>query len=466
MNDFIRYILWELKNSLVLVFLAGIAVAGVLVVCCRIHTKRHGGQKKFPWGKVVIWLMFAAYLVILIYATMLRGAGVFRRHWNLHLFRAWREAWNNFSVKSWANVLLNVALFGPLGFLLPLLGKKFRKGYLTLPLCFGVSLLIELGQLAVGRGVCDIDDLFCNTLGGAMGYFAAMAVLTMVTGKEKRVKGALAYVCLLLMPMLAVGGIFIAYEAREMGNLPMAPAYTQNTRNVTWRISCELPQKTDAMAVYQTVTLDSAACDELANELARLTGQEVLSVSYYQELAYYNLSRGILSVYYHDGSYEFSFGFSTKEDEWADADRETLEKALEFFHIQIPEEAQFHAEGDGWHSFTCQRYSSGNGMVDGQLRCRYASDGTVKDIENHLVYYTYAQNLPVISPEEAYARLRAGKFQDYGAFEYYKPEEISVIGCTLGYCIDTKGFYQPVYYFDIAEVNGSYSDRIMIPALE
>ena len=413
-----------------------------------------------------MWLLFAGYLVILVYATMLRGAGVFRRHWNLHLFRAWREAWNNYSVKSWANVLLNVALFGPLGFLLPLLGRKFRKWQLTVPVCFGVSLLIELVQLAIGRGVCDVDDLFCNTLGGAMGCFAAMALLSLSGEKGKRRKPALIYGCLVLLPVIAVGSIFAAYEAKPLGNLPMAPAYTQNTRGITWSLNCRLPQATDTMAVYRTAALGNAACDALAQELAGLTGQEVLMVSYYQEFAYYNLSRGILSVYYYDGSYEFSFGFSMQEDAWVETDRETLEKALEPFRIQVPEAAEFRYEGDGWHSFTCLRYASGNGMADGELRCRYASDGTVRDIENHLIFYTHDQNLPVISSEEAYARLQAGKFQDYGAFEYYPHEGIRVDGCELGYCVDTKGFYQPVYWFDIAAVNGTYSDRIMIPALE
>lgn len=466
MNEFIRYVLWELKNSLLLVFLAGIVVTGVLAVCSRVYNKRHGGQKKFPWGRAVLCLLFAGYLVVLIYATMLRGGGVFRRHWNLHLFRAWREAWNNFSVKSWANVLLNVALFGPLGFLLPLLGRKFRKGYLTVPVCFGVSLFIELVQLAVGRGVCDVDDLFCNALGGAMGYFAVMAVLAFSNEKGKRIKPVIAYACLALVPVLAIGSIFAAYGAGELGNLPMAPAYTQNTRDVKWTLNCELPRETDTMAVYRTETLDNAACDALAQELAALTGQEVLMVSYYQEFAYYNLSRGILSVYYHDGSYEFSSGFSMKEDDWAETDRETLEKALEPFRIQIPEAAEFLAHGEGCYSFTCRQHNTGSGMVDGVLRCRYGADGTVPVIENHMIFYTHYKNLTVISPEEAYARLRAGKFQDYGAFEYYSPGEISVTGCTLGYCVDTKGFYQPVYYFEVAAVNGNYSDRIMIPALE
>lgn len=48
MNDFIRYVLWELKNSLLLVFLLGIAAVGILALCRRIHNKRCGGERNFP----------------------------------------------------------------------------------------------------------------------------------------------------------------------------------------------------------------------------------------------------------------------------------------------------------------------------------------------------------------------------------------------------------------------------------
>ena len=171
MSEFLRYVLYELKNSLVLVMLAGILAAAGLMVAFFIHKKKYNGERKFPWGKVFLWLMFLGYLLIVIYATMLRWSGFFHREWNFHLFRAWREAWNNYSVKNWANVLLNVAMFGPLGFLLPLLGKKFRKWYVTIPAGFATSLAIELFQLAFGRGICDVDDLFCNTLGAVIGYF-------------------------------------------------------------------------------------------------------------------------------------------------------------------------------------------------------------------------------------------------------------------------------------------------------
>ena len=101
------------------------------------------------------------------------------RQWNLQLFRAWREAYQRFTLQIWLNVLLNIALFVPLGVLLPLLWKPFRKWYAALGAGFGVSLLIELTQLFTGSGMCDVDDLFTNTLGAMLGWCAAMLVLAL-----------------------------------------------------------------------------------------------------------------------------------------------------------------------------------------------------------------------------------------------------------------------------------------------
>ena len=67
------------------------------------------------------------------------------------------------------NYMLNVMLFVPFGFLLPVLWKKFEK--MRFVLLFGAffSLSIEIFQLFNLR-VTDIDDLLMNTVGAIVGY--------------------------------------------------------------------------------------------------------------------------------------------------------------------------------------------------------------------------------------------------------------------------------------------------------
>jgi glycopeptide antibiotics resistance protein len=67
------------------------------------------------------------------------------------------------------NVIGNVAMFVPFGFLLSLLwrGAGWRKAALV---SAAVSLCIELCQLPQMARTTDIDDILLNTLGGFLGY--------------------------------------------------------------------------------------------------------------------------------------------------------------------------------------------------------------------------------------------------------------------------------------------------------
>ena len=91
-------------------------------------------------------------------------------------------------LSDFSNTLLNIALFVPLGFLLPVLWKKFRKFSNTLSFCFGASLFIEMAQIFTYRAT-DINDLIANTLGGVLGYllgrWAAKAFCTAPLGRSK-----------------------------------------------------------------------------------------------------------------------------------------------------------------------------------------------------------------------------------------------------------------------------------------
>ena len=468
MNDFLRYVLFELTNSLGLVMLALILAIAVIAVIYLVFKKKHGKEKKFPWGKIVLSLIFAGYLLIVIYATLLRGQGTFIRVYNLHLFRAWREAWNKFSVMNWANVLLNVALFVPLGGLLPLLWQKCRKWYVTLPIGFGASLAIELVQLAFCLGSCDVDDLFTNTLGAVIGYFCIMAFLSLFNGKGHKAKPFLTYGCMALVPILAIGSIFIGYHVKTYGNLAKAPSYTKNTKGVSWTLVCELPSAKDTAAVYRTQTRNQAQCDAFANELVQDINMTVALATYYQESAYYNLQdpTGILSVNYQDSGYDFMIGTALSDLTWIETDRKTIEAALNLFPVDIPDAADFCYEGDGWHSFTVHQYIDGSLMYDGTLRVRYASDGNVYSVEDYLCDYAYYSDVAILSPEEAYSQLKAGRFYDGEQFEYVHPAAITVTQCVLDYQIDTKGFYQPVYVFNLESPDGNYGYNVMIPAMK
>lgn len=65
--------------------------------------------------------------------------------------------------------VLNVILFLPMGFLLPVIWERFRSAKNTILAGFLISLSIECLQMFTFR-VTDINDLITNTLGTALGF--------------------------------------------------------------------------------------------------------------------------------------------------------------------------------------------------------------------------------------------------------------------------------------------------------
>lgn len=74
------------------------------------------------------------------------------------------------------NTVLNILLFLPLGFLLPVIWKEFWNLKRTAVFGFVLSLAIELSQIFTYR-LTDVDDLITNTFGAILGYYAAKVFL-------------------------------------------------------------------------------------------------------------------------------------------------------------------------------------------------------------------------------------------------------------------------------------------------
>ena len=233
---------------------------------------------------------------------------------------------------------------------------------------------------------------------------------------------------------------------------------------------CTLPVLTDTAPVYRTQTLTKEECDRFGMEFEDLVQADFHEILYYDKETCF-IDRGLggngahfLWVSWLDGSYDYTHvqtGYDEPEVRWSSASREQLELMLTAYPVMIPQQAEFTDEGDGWHSFQAYQLADGALMLDGTLRCRFGS-GNIWIVDNHIVSYAFYRDEPVRSPEDALTLLKQGWFSDADTFNYYAPEEVSILACELTYRIDTKGFYQPVYLFTLAAEN--YSARVMIPA--
>ena len=110
----------------------------------------------------------------------------------------------------YGNSLLNILLFMPLGFFLPVLWKRFRSFFRCSAFGFSFSLLIELLQLFTFRAT-DINDLMTNTAGTILGWCLGRLLLKLFPSirpgwKTKEiilVFGATFTVMFLIQPFLA-----------------------------------------------------------------------------------------------------------------------------------------------------------------------------------------------------------------------------------------------------------------------
>ena len=138
----------------------------VLCVVMAIGFIVYRGQrmKKFVMGALAI----EYYFLVLCSTVICRTSPVSKRV-ELMPFYNYSDIWNGVDFKRTVmEILLNIALFVPIGFLL---GGIMSKGFLKVLFtgCL-LSILIELLQLASGMGLCETNDVIHNTVGCMVGY--------------------------------------------------------------------------------------------------------------------------------------------------------------------------------------------------------------------------------------------------------------------------------------------------------
>ena len=74
-------------------------------------------------------------------------------------------------------IFLNIMLFVPFGFLLPMISERFRSLWLTAVIGFMFSAGIETMQYITGRGLTEVDDVINNTAGALIGYILYVTVM-------------------------------------------------------------------------------------------------------------------------------------------------------------------------------------------------------------------------------------------------------------------------------------------------
>lgn len=460
----------------------GVLAAGILgivfVIWYFCFFKKKWPDKKLNKTKVLLGSAFVIYLVVVFGATMLSRGNFYGNTKIYPLFYSYRDAWNDFSITEWRNIILNICMFVPFGVFVPMLVKRLDSFWKVSGCGLCLTVFIECSQLLLKRGVFEWDDLFGNTVGAMIGYGIFCLGKYVVCRKKMEEYDKISKVLCLQIPLLATVvmflGIFLAYESKEFGNLRSRNILRQKNIEVV----CEetFDENAGNAVVYKAQVLTAEETEKVAGGIFEKLGTSIddSRTDIYENTAiYYSEGDGEGGNRFHiwmeyDGGvftfrdFEKSFDEEQIADVKTDATENEIRKVLEQLGVFVPKEAVFKNEDDGHYSFTAETLVDKNKMYDGYIECEYYKDGQFGAINYQMLTLDTYKSVETISRSEAYTQIEEGKFS------YWRQNDellkIEIIGVETGYELDTKGFYQPVYLFE-GTVNGNET-QLVVPAIK
>ena len=454
-----------------------IVLVGILGVCFIlgyfvIYKKVLKGKKQLSKGRVALMAIFLCYLIVVLGATLGRGAHYDRQEIDFRPFRAYWEAWNNFSLVEWRNIILNICMFIPLGFLLPLMGNIFQNGWMTYLTGFLFSLFIEGVQLIAKRGIVEVDDLINNTVGCMIGYGMVMMVIELFKWfKCKNQNISFVKMGMIQLPLvitlLAFGLIFYSYDQKEFGNLRSAPVFQVNMSNIELISDLSFSDAVTQAAVYAANVGTKADTREVADQWFSYVGATIDDSQtdvYDETIIYYSTDRDYL-IWVDFLGLAISFRDWTHWDSPKQAGY-TLEEVTEIlgtYGITLPKDVIFVDHRDGTYTLEAKMGEVNGYYLDGFIDCTITTDGSIESIRNHMIQYEEYKIVDILSEAQAFMQLKKGNVKE-GYLKYLDlMEPIEVKAVSLQYEMDSKGYCQPMYHFEV--LNHNQSASILIPAI-
>lgn len=141
----------------------------LLLSCFVLFMAFYGLIRNFRELNKGVLILFILYTLMVSYITIFSRSEGHSRAVMLR-FDALREALRTNSLEPLNHALVNAAMFIPFGILFPLI----RRGHLDRILYVGMlglmmSTLIEVTQMVLTIGQCDVEDIVANTLGAMIG---------------------------------------------------------------------------------------------------------------------------------------------------------------------------------------------------------------------------------------------------------------------------------------------------------
>lgn len=179
---FLRIIQILSKYLLVGFIGCSIIVSIFLIGYFMVYKKVMKGKKKINLSQIILYSIFVIYIIMVFEETVMSRDPIYGGI-SIQVFTSYKNA---FYSGECTNIILNIFMFVPLGFILPLLLKKCEKWYITYFIGLCGTLFLELLQLITMRGIFEFDDIINNFLGCIIGYGAIM-FFTSIFKKRNRI---------------------------------------------------------------------------------------------------------------------------------------------------------------------------------------------------------------------------------------------------------------------------------------
>ena len=150
--------------------------------------------------KRILVIAFILYIAILIYTTFfgarttVYGMSIWEyavKMANLKPFKTismytkmLKDPSNQMFSVALVNLAVNLVLLVPMAYLIPALFPKLRNFFVTIGVCIGSLVIIELMQVFTRRGSFDVDDFILNMIGAVFGFL--IWVIQYYSAKKKK----------------------------------------------------------------------------------------------------------------------------------------------------------------------------------------------------------------------------------------------------------------------------------------
>lgn len=442
-----------------------------------VYKKILRGKKEILLYQFILFVILIGYLFLVFVMTGLSRTGNFSNTTvNLNFLSSYLDVWYSWSLTPLLLLILNILMLAPLGFLLPLISKKFNSAKNILLVAFIFTIFIEFFQLITHRGIFELDDLFHNTIGSMIGYFIVRVFIEFNDYKKISKTTLIKAFIIPGVYLVIFTGAIISYNLKEFGNLNINSFERTDISNVEIYSDIDFPSKDDRASVFynlnsnnrkNAINIIKILNDNFDIPNLNKTGMDGDNKQYTFDTT--SDSMYSMTYFYRDGTWSLYNNYYTDDMESIRLDSkyiDNMENILKNNKL-IPSGAKFHYDENNylrWDSNNTDIKNIKKDFIDGTIMITNSESGNLQSLDYFIKYNRYVRDVDIISPRDAFERIKKGYFYSYNP--YNNGDKIQITDFEISYMYDSKGYYQPIYKFT-GLVNGEKDTfSATIPALK